>query len=213
MSDVSKLSESDKVRQATRPPEVVDLEKRISHAADPQEVNGSKKFGDATRIDSKIEQEFARKFGDGRVPGGDKVWIEAHNGSPTEKKGNELQMAVANQLGPDNLAEMERSFRPLDGKHDSPIDLVTKDDIVIECKNYKNIDPSDLKDFVKQAKTRLGPDASGHTQYRDAIIVVPDGKLSESGRAFADDMRRHRNIRICTMSELPDALNQIRSQT
>jgi len=203
-----------KAEQAAR-----DAGGRIEHAQDvtpkPPEaqwqVDGSKEFDDNTKVEPRIEQDFKRMFGDGKVPGADKVIQEADTGANLERKGAELQMAVANELGPGGVVAMERDFYP-PGKRDSPIDLVTSDNIVIECKNYDRIHPDTLENsFVPQAQSRLERSAFGAVEYRNAVIVVPDGKLTAQDSGYANDMSQHPRISICEQSELTTVLQRIRS--
>ncbi len=118
--------------------------------------------------------EFAKRFA--QTPGLNKTVDNATAFFHWESRfGAALQIDVAQILGPEKI----RAFEEKHGK--GRVDIATKDNIAIECKNFGSlwVRLEEIERWVEQAVSRFEPDEKGH-QYNRVLIVIPNhGNLEE----------------------------------
>ena len=159
----------------------------------------------------KLETEqFIHDFGD--KLGTAHVAKDARQGTWLKRVGAAHHMDVAQELGPDEVKCFEDPFTPESTGKQNQVDIVTNDDIAVECKNVVSdqASPSSVSQWSRQAERRLEPNSEGKS-YKGVAVVVPDGKLiGEVARAARRYEAQQPKVHICEKSQLQQVLAELR---
>ena len=132
-----------------------------------------------------------------------------------KRAGADHQIDTARELGRAEIAAFEAPFFPLKGSKLNHVDIVTKDNIAIECKTSWGdlASPSTVRSANDQAERRLSDTASYQSKnvnYKDVIVVFKDYALNGDAGQLAKQYQTDK-IRYCELHELKQTLQALRS--
>lgn len=180
------------------------LEDRISQAESPKtEAKPTLDASDAQAQEKNV-QKFQGEFDGVKGMEGVANRASADNANPNDHNGAQHQIDVANTLGPDNVNAFESVYKS--SKGDGRVDIVTADDIAVECKYSSDpVHPSEIKNAANQGLKSLDS-----RDYKRAVVVYNNGALNEEMRAYSNSLANS-NIRICERSELNNVIKSMRA--
>lgn len=158
-----------------------------------------------------------------KVPGKQEVIDSATHQKWEIKYGGILQIKGAQQLGPENVRAFEERHELKEkglrgGKRVYKIDIATKDDIAIECKNLTRRAPiGTIQEWIRQAASRFEPDIKGY-RYKAVIIVIPDNQNLQEIEPVANQEIKSNypeilgKVKICRLSEVKRTYEIIRKR-
>ncbi len=179
------------------------VKQRMAHSDKPSDPYGPEAMKPKT-------EQFIHDFGD--KPGADHVTNDARQGTWLKQVGAAHHMDVAQELGSEKVKSLEDPFTPESTGKQNQVDIVTDDDIAVECKNVlgNRANPSSVSGWTRQAERRLEPNAEGKS-YKGVAVVVPDGKLTgEVAQAARRYEAQQPKVRICEKSQLQQVLAELR---
>jgi len=179
------------------------VKQRIAHGDKPSDPYAPE------AIKPKAEQ-FIHDFGD--KPGAAHVAKDARQGTILKRVGAAHHMDVGQELGPDEVKCFEDPFTPESTSKKNSVDIVTNNNVAIECKNVlgDRANPSSVSVWTRQAERRLEPNAEGKS-YKGVAVVVPDGKLTgEVARSARRYEAQQPKVRICEKGQLQQVLTELR---
>lgn len=152
--------------------------------------------------------QFAQRFA--QTPGVQEVIDNAKHRYWETRFGGILQADAAQVLGPEGI----RAFEERHGK--GRVDIATKDNIAIECKNIGSlwVRLREIEKWVGQAVTRFEPDEKGH-QYNGVLIVIPNHSNLEEIQLTVNAYLELNNpkvlgkIKVSKVADLKDNLYQL----
>jgi len=169
-------------------------------------------FGPRIRKDHVIRVDhFATKFAN--VPGSQEVINLAMAGSWRSRLGSQLQLDAAEIIGPERTRRFEE--RHLLSEGINRIDIATKENIAVECKNFRRIDAKHINEWVIQGARRFETSRTHHS-YKGLIIVIPENIDDKEFKRIEEIFNVYRaryipeasdKMRLCRLNELLDILD------
>jgi hypothetical protein len=219
MSDViNRPLETDKAFKEAQRVETFNAEKKIAASKEYGELKAESRFNHAEdfhpsdQVDPQKIAQFEKNFPEPPFEGAEHVVRDATMNNWEKNVGADLHMTIANDLEPNQVKRFEQPFTPSTGETNY-VDIVTKDNIAIECKNkaYSVAGGTDVRDWYDQAALRVERDATGKPHFQDAVVVTRDGALT--GDALAAAEKYHANnphVHFCERTQLRNKLAEIR---
>jgi hypothetical protein len=180
------------------------LDKRVAQA-EPAKVE-SQPATDASDLQAqsqKVEQ-FRKDFAGAKGMEGVADRASPENANKNDYNGAQHQIDVANTIGKDNIKEFEQEY--VAGHESGRVDIVTKDNIAVECKHsVKEPTKYKINYAAEQAVSRTD---SG--QYKEAIVVYNDGVLNGNAKTEATQWENNNpKLHFCERSEINNKLKEI----
>ena len=122
-------------------------------------------------------------------------------------------MDAAEIIGPERTRRFEE--RHLLSEGINRIDIATKENIAVECKNFRRIDAKHINEWVIQGGRRFETSRTHHS-YKGLIIVIPENIDDKEFKRIEEIFNVYRaryipeasdKMRLCRLNELLDILD------